>query len=145
MRLNTVIIWGRLGADPDIRNTSGGKVVANMRIGVSNPGRDAGTTWVSITAFDKQAEFAQQYLQKGSAVLVRGRLKEETWDDKATGQKRSKLVIMAEALDFGASKAEQGDQPEQPRRQTKADRVMAPAYVPETPKTGTADEDDLPF
>src|SRR6185369_346578 len=57
-------------------------------------------TFVDVDAFARQAEVISQYLKKGRPILVEGRLRQETWDDKQTGQKRSKLSVVLESFQF---------------------------------------------
>ena len=140
MRLNSVIIWGRLGRDPEVRSTSGGKQVATLAVAMDSGGKNPKTTWVNVKAWDRLAEFAAQYLSKGSAVLVRGRLDEERWEDKE-GNKRSMLTVVADQLDFGAPKSDSA------QRETKADRVLQPSPhgMEPTQTLSSSGDDDLPF
>jgi single-strand DNA-binding protein len=83
---NSVTLLGNLGADPEMRYTPSGKAVANLRLAVNERYTDsAGDTrhsahWFSVECWDKLAELGTQYLQKGSRVLVQGRLKTRSYD-----------------------------------------------------------------
>jgi len=112
--LNKVLLIGRLTADPEIRYTPSGLNIANMRMAVNRyrKGQDGNrveeTAYVDLTAFGRTAELAQQYLKKGRQVFVEGALHFEQWDDKNTGQKRSKLSVTVENLQFLDGRSEGG-------------------------------------
>lgn len=123
--LNKVMLIGNLTRDPELRYTPKGSAVADMSIAVnrsfSNDGgqKTEETTFVDVVAWAKLAELAGQYLQKGRSVFVEGRLQADSWEDKATGQKRSKLRVVAENLQFLNSRedGEKGAQAQEPPRQ----------------------------
>ena len=96
--LNSCNFSGRLAKDPEIRE-AGGKTVAQFSIGVSGYKKDE-TTWIDCVAWEKTAEVCQQYLHKGSFVVVSGRMKQRTWEDKE-GNRRSKLELVVSDLDLG--------------------------------------------
>lgn len=102
--LNKVIIAGRLTHDPDLKYIASGRAVCRIRIANSRQykGKDGerkeDSTYTDVTMWDKQAEFVGERLKKGRPVLVEGRLKSDMWDDKTTGQKRSKLEIAAQRV-----------------------------------------------
>jgi single-strand DNA-binding protein len=102
---NKVILLGNLTRDPQVRYTPGGTAVAEIGLAVnrtwfdqkSNSRREE-TTFVDVTLWGRQAEVAGEYLAKGRQVLIEGRLQLDTWDDKETGQKRSKLRVVSENM-----------------------------------------------
>lgn len=104
--LNKVLLIGNLTRDPEVRYTPKGTAVADIGIAINRVwSNDQGqrqeeTTFVDVTLWGRQAELAQQYLTKGRGVFIEGRLQMDTWDDKQTGQKRSKLKVVAESLQF---------------------------------------------
>jgi len=108
-------------------------------------------TFVDLDAFGKQAETLAQYMKKGSPLLVEGRLRLDQWDDKQTGQKRSRLGVVVEGFQFlgGGNRGESGG--EAPRRPAAAAPVAAsPAAAPAAPESAEAEappheEDDVPF
>jgi single-strand DNA-binding protein len=106
MNLNRVLLLGNLTRDPELRYTPKGTAVGDISIAVNRVwSNEAGqrqeeTTFVEITLWGKQAEIAQQYLSKGRGVFIEGRLHMDTWEDKDSGQKRSKLKVVAENLQF---------------------------------------------
>lgn len=97
--VNKVILIGNLGADPEVRYTSGGKAVANFRIACSenwtdkNGQRQERTEWVRIVAWGKTAELAGEYLQKGRQVYVEGRLQTREWTDKENRKQWTTEVV----------------------------------------------------
>jgi single-strand DNA-binding protein len=101
--LNKVLILGNLGADPEMRTTGGGQVVATLSVATNERWTDASgmkqerTEWHKVVVWGRQAEFCGQYLQKGSTVLIEGRIQTRSWDDK-DGQKRYSTEIVANML-----------------------------------------------
>ena len=109
--LNKVMIIGNLTADPDVRTTPRGNSVAELRLAVNrvssgpNEGeRREETTFLDVTCWGRTAEIAGQYLAKGRPVFIEGRLQQDTWEDKQTGQKRSKIRIVAENMQLLGSR-----------------------------------------
>ena len=112
---NKVILMGNLTRDPELRYTGSGTAIAKLCIAVNRYWRNQDgqqqeeTTFVDVDAFGRQAETIGQYLKKGRPIMVEGRLKLDQWDDKQTGQKRSKLGIVLENFQFLDSRGEGGD------------------------------------
>jgi single-strand DNA-binding protein len=102
--VNQVFLIGRLTRDSELRTTTSGKSVATFSLAVDR-GQDA-TDFFEVTAWEKTAELVNQYTQKGSKVHVQGSLQQESWEDKASGQKRSKVVVVARDVTFLDPKAE---------------------------------------
>lgn len=104
--LNKVFLMGRLTFDPELRRIPSGTAVAELRLATSRSwsGRDGErreeTLFIDVTVWDRQAETCCQYLKKGSAVHVEGYLKMDSWDDKTTGEKRSKIRVQGERVQF---------------------------------------------
>lgn len=105
--VNRVILVGNLGKDPEVRYTSGGQAVANLRIATSRSWTDKQsgqkkeeTEWHDVEVWGKQAEQCGEYLAKGRQVYVEGRLKTDKWQDKQTNQERSKVKVVAESVRF---------------------------------------------
>jgi single-strand DNA-binding protein len=103
--LNKVFLIGNLTKDPELRYTPNGTAVTNLRIAVNRRFKDRtgelkeDTCFVTVTAWDKQAEICNQYLQKGRQVFVEGILQSRSWEttDK---QKRSTIDVRAERIQF---------------------------------------------
>jgi single-strand DNA-binding protein len=104
--LNKVLLLGNLTRDPELRHTPKDTAVAEMGIAVNRRSPDGNggwkdeTTFVDITAWGSSAENAAKFLTKGRAVFIEGRLQLDTWDDKESGQKRSKLKVVAKNIQF---------------------------------------------
>lgn len=108
---NKVILIGNLTRDPQIRYTPKGTAVCEISLAVNRTWFDQGTnqkkeetTFVEVTLWGRQAEIAGEYLSKGRPALVEGRLTLDTWDDKESGQKRSKLKVVCEQLQLLGSR-----------------------------------------
>lgn len=100
--INTVVLAGNVVSDPEARSTSTGKSIATIRLAINNPLNDKDTVYIDVDAWEKQAEFVTNYVKKGSAVAVTGRLKQDTWEKN--GEKRSKILVVAERVSFIGSK-----------------------------------------
>jgi single-strand DNA-binding protein len=104
--LNKVFLMGRLTFDPELRRTPGGMAVAELRMATSRSwtGKDGERReeklFIDVTVWDRQAENCCQYLRKGSGIHVEGSLKLDTWDDKNSGEKRSKIRVTADRVQF---------------------------------------------
>lgn len=103
---NKVILMGNLTRDPDVRATPGGMTVCtlglamNRRFTTSTGQEREEVCFVDIDVFGKQAESCRNYLRKGAPVLVEGALHMDQWEDKATGKKRSRLLVRADRVQF---------------------------------------------
>jgi single-strand DNA-binding protein len=112
--VNKVILIGNLTRDPEVRHTPKGTAVGDIALAINraytgdNGEKREETTYVDVTLWGRTAEIAQQYLRKGRPVYIEGRLQMDTWEDKATGQKRSKLKVVAEALQLLGGRGEEG-------------------------------------
>ena len=112
--VNKTILIGRLGNTPELRHTPSNRAVTELRLAVSKTWTDrAGgekmerTDWFSVDVWDKQAENCTKYLQKGREVYVEGHLSIDEWNDKETQQKRTKVKITADHVQFiGGAKNE---------------------------------------
>ncbi len=98
--INQVILLGRLTRDPEQRTTTTGKTIASFSLAVDRVGQDDQADFFDVTAWEKLGELAVQYLSKGRRVLVQGRLRQDSWDDKETGKKRSRIEITATDITF---------------------------------------------
>jgi single-strand DNA-binding protein len=98
--INQVILMGRLTRDPEQRTTTSGKTIANFSIAVDRGGESDAADFFEITAWEKLGELVVQYLAKGRRVLVQGRLRQDSWDDKETGKKRSRVEVTATDVTF---------------------------------------------
>ena len=104
--MNHVMLIGNLTRDPETRQLAGGSTITKLGLAVnrrfqtrSGEAREE-TCFVDIDVFGRQAETAAQYLSKGRPVLVEGRLRQDQWTDRNTGQKMSRLVVVAQRVQF---------------------------------------------
>src|ERR1700684_4602969 len=111
---NKVILIGNLTRDPELRYTPKGSAVAKIGLAVNRTWKnEAGeskeeVTFIDIEAWGRQAEVIAQYMRKGRPLLVEGRLKLDTWEDKNTHQKQSKLKVILESFSFIDSNRSEG-------------------------------------
>ena len=104
--LNKVFLMGRLTQDPELRYTPSGAAVSDLRLATSRTwqGKDGErreeTLYIDVTVWNRQAENCCQYLKKGRAVHVEGYLKMDSWDDKTSGEKRTKVKVEADRVQF---------------------------------------------
>ena len=102
--INKVILVGRLGKDPEIRSTPGGTSIAKFTLATDekftdrNGEKQERTEWHDIEAWDRLGEICGQYLRKGKLVYIEGSIRTDSWDDKETGQKRSRKKIVAREM-----------------------------------------------
>ena len=128
---NKVILAGNLTRDIETRFTPKGTAVAQFGLAINRTWKTEGgekkeeVTFVDCTAFGKSAETLAQYVKKGAPLLVEGRLRQETWEDKETGKDRSKLTVVVEGFQFLASA---------PKKASEAAQSAAPV-----------EDDDVPF
>jgi single-strand DNA-binding protein len=150
---NKVILLGNLTRDPELKYTPKGTAVAQIGLAVNRVySNDQGekveeVTFVDVDLFGRTAEIANEYLRKGRPVLIEGRLKLDSWDDKQTGQKRSRLKIIGEAMQLLGSRDNAGGGEEQREGRSSAPPPRRPNAPP--PKAQDPDldqpEDDIPF
>jgi len=148
---NKVILLGNLTRDPEVRYTPKGSAVCDLGIAVNRVyTTDSGerreeVTYVDVVLWARLAEIAGEYLKKGRPVFIEGRLQMDTWDDKQTGQKRTRLRVVGESMQLlggrapgaGATGEVAGED-----RQTGGAKTSAP---PKPSKPAEPDEDEIPF
>lgn len=153
---NKVILAGNLTRDPELRYTPKGTAVARLGLAINrNWTNEAGekkeeVAFVDVDAFGRQAEVISQYLKKGRPILIEGRLKYDTWDDKQTNQKKSKLTVVLEGFQFldGPRAGDSGGGPASAPAPAAAPRPRATNAAPaEGPaeSEGPPPDDDVPF
>lgn len=109
--LNKVFLAGNLTRDPELRYTPGGTAVVQFGMAVNRRFRNREgvmqeeATFINVEVWARQAESANEYLSKGSPVLLEGRLKFDSWESKQTGEKRSKLKVVGERIQFLGSRS----------------------------------------
>ncbi|MFO1004322.1 MAG: single-stranded DNA-binding protein [Planctomycetaceae bacterium] len=160
---NRVILIGNLTRDPEVKYIPSGMAVAEIGLAVnryfndkSTNERKEETTFVDVTLWGRQAELAGEYLAKGRPVMIEGRLQLDTWEDKQSGQKRSKLRVVGETMQFlGSGPGEGGGGGGSRGGAGRGNRGQAPAsggnsggddfYSGSSFSGGGAPDDDVPF
>lgn len=169
--VNIVVLAGRLTRDPEMRYTPSGMAVAKLGMAIGRKFKDnqsgqmrEETTFVDVEVWGRQAETASQYLSKGRGLLVEGELRYDQWEDKQTGQKRSKLKVVASRVQFlggpagaggggsggggGGGEGGGGGGPK-PQRQAPQNRGRQAPPADDGPPDSEPDldikEDDIPF
>ena len=159
--VNKVMLLGNLTHDPEIRYTPKGTAVTDLGMAVNrvrtgdNGERIEEVTYVDVTLWGRQAELAGQYLGKGRPVFIEGRLQLDQWDDKQSGQKRSRLRVVGENMQFlpggggggnGGGNYPQGgsssEEDEGPQRQAPPSSSQGGAAASDSFDN---DDDDIPF
>lgn len=155
--LNKVMLIGNVTRDPEIKYTPKGSAVTDLGIAVNRVYTPEGgekreeTTFVDVTLWGRQAEIAGEYCKKGRSIYVEGRLQLDSWEDKASGQKRSKLRVVGENFQLlgprpgggsggsGGGEEESSERPQ--RRETSGGFSSGRSSAPQAP----IEEDDIPF
>jgi single-strand DNA-binding protein len=109
---NEVTLMGHITRDPELRFTPGGLAVLNFTVATNTKRKDADDEvyFAAITAFGNQAEAISKYCQKGDPIFIQGRLQRQTWEDKQTGQKRDKTIIILNNFQFLKGKKQDENQ-----------------------------------
>jgi single-strand DNA-binding protein len=156
--LNRVDLMGNLTRDPELKFTPKGTPVCQIGIAINRFWKNEQgekmeeTTFVDVESFGRQAEVIAEHFKKGTPIFITGRLKQDSWDDKQTGQKRYKMKVIAEAFEFLGGKREI-DRPEadaaaaQRGQRASAPPPRRPSTPPPKPQDPDLDqpEDDIPF
>ena len=115
--LNNVVLVGRLVRDPELRYTPQGAAVCDFTVATNRKytkkdgEKVEEVAFIDVTSWNRMAEVAAEYLKKGRQVALAGSLVQDRWEDEATGQKRSRLRIQAERLQFLGGGSKDGETP----------------------------------
>ena len=145
---NKVILLGNLTRDPEVRYTPKGTAVTELGMAVNrvytadNGEKREETTFVDVTLWGRTAEIAGEYLKKGRPVLIEGRLQLDSWDDKQSGQKRTKLKVVGEGLQLIGSRPGGGGGDEEGSGAPRSSSRPAP---PPKAAPSEPDDDAIPF
>lgn len=145
--LNKVMLIGNLTRDPELRHTPKGTAVAELGLAINRVWNDESgqkreeATFVDVTLWGRQAELAARYLAKGRPLYIEGRLQLDTWDDKETGKKRTKLRIVGETIQFLGS----NPNPATAGGSAGSGSASSPDTRTERPATPPDEDDDVPF
>lgn len=149
--LNKVMMIGNLTRDPEVRYTPKGMAVCDISLAINHKYTTEGgekkqdVTFVDCTAWGKTAELIGQYLNKGSSLYVEGRLTTESWEDKQTGAKRSKMKVTVEVMQFLGGAREQSSEPRQKQDRPIAEQLRQRNQPSTPPANDGMEEDDIPF
>ena len=105
--MNTAVLVGRVGRDAEVRYFESGKVKANFSIAVNRwdpKTKSEVADWFNVDVWDKQAEFAGEYVKKGIQVAIDGRIDQNKWTDKASGEERESFLVIANSIRLLSSK-----------------------------------------
>ena len=150
---NKVILAGNLTRDPELRYTPKGTAVARIGLAVNRQWKSESgeqkeeVTFIDIDAWGRQAEVIAQYMKKGREILIEGRLKLDSWEDKNTKQKQYKLKVVLETFSFIGGPREGGSGGGGSRPMASSSSAPAPASAPEPaePDMPPSEPDDVPF
>src|SRR6266702_705647 len=151
---NKVILLGNLTRDPEVRYTPKGSAVCDLGIAINRQYTlDSGekreeVTYVDVVLWSRLAEIAGEYLKKGRPVFIEGRLQLDTWDDKQSGQKRSKMRVIGETMQLLGGRAAAGagaavDESEEDRQSRSSGKAISPP--PKSSAPAEPDDDEIPF
>jgi len=150
---NKVILLGNLTRDPEVRYTPKGSAVCDLGIAVNRVyTTDSGekreeVTYVDVVLWARLAEIAGEYLKKGRPVFIEGRLQMDTWDDKQSGQKRTKLRVVGETMQLLGSRPAGGGAAAETAGEDRQTTAGGKASTPPPKSAGQTepDEDEIPF
>jgi single-strand DNA-binding protein len=159
--INRVVMTGNLCRDPELRSTGGGTSVCSMRIAVNGRKKNAAGEWVDdpnffdVTVWGAHGENCARYLARGRPVGIDGRLDWQEWEDRETGQKRQRVQIVADNVQFLGGRDDGGGSGSAPAPSADipidaSDFRSAPTQQtfggPPAPGSGGAHyDDDIPF
>ena len=147
--LNAVFLIGNLTRDPELRTTPKGTSIAAFGLAINRQSKNADgshadeTTFVDIEAWGKQADLVAKYLARGAPAMIEGRLKLDEWTDKTSGQKRRRLKVVLENVQFLGARS--NGTPDEVRDGEQVSRPPAAKPVPHAPESAPALDDDVPF
>ena len=159
--LNKVMLIGNVTRDPEIKYTPKGSAVTDLGIAVNRVFTPEGgerreeTTFVDVTLWGRQAEIAGEYCKKGRSIYIEGRLQLDSWEDKTSGQKRSKLRVVGENFQLlgprpggsggGSHSAGEEEYSERPARREQPSSGGGFSRGSNTAPQPPIEEDDIPF
>ena len=147
MSLNAIVISGNLGSDASLRQTQSGTAVLSWSVAVNDRRKNSqtgewedATSWVPCILFGNRAQSIAPYMIKGVKVSVQGKIRENRWQDKESGQNRSRLEVIVDEIEFMSSRQDNGGYQEQ--------RQQAPRQGQRQPQRDVAPtvyDSDIPF
>ena len=148
--INCCTFIGNVGKDPETKFFESGTCVSEFTLALNKPpkdGQEQDPSWINCKAWGKTAQLVADYVRRGHRLAVQARVDQESWTDRSTGEKRSKLVFLVDRVQLLTSKAEaegrgDGGQSE-PRQQRRSAPAAAPAW--NSNASDDVDEDEVPF
>ena len=144
MSINKVMITGNLTRDAELRSTPSGTSVLNLGVAVNDRRRNQQTgewedyaNFIDCTMFGKRAEGIAQYLTKGAKVAIEGRLHYSSWEDRSSGQRRSKVDVTIDEIEFMSSRNGASTR--------SSEQTPRSTDIPEAPAPAAYDDEDIPF
>jgi single-strand DNA-binding protein len=152
MNYNKWIGGGNLTRDPELRYTPKGTAICKISVAINRTLKSESgekkeeVTFIDVDAFGKTAENIGQYFRKGQPILIEGRLKMDSWEDKQSGQKRSKLGVALESFQFVGSKSDESSESIQKPKSSEQMKPESPSQLQHElkPKDDGVDE-EIPF
>lgn len=155
--MNLVTLIGRAGRDPEVRYFESGTMVANLSLAVNPSKRDEAPDWFNLEIWGRQAQVAADYVRKGGLIAVYGRINQQKWTDRTSGEEKSKWVVTVDRLELLSSKRDsQQENQQQPAASTQYSRQASPASrptaatapatgVPVWQSNGPISDEEVPF
>lgn len=138
MSINKTIISGNLTREPEVKSTASGSCVMKFGVAVNDRAKNQQTgqwedrpNYIGCTMFGARAESVSRFLHKGAKVAIEGKLRWSQWDDRKTGEKRSKVEVIVDEIEFMSSRSE-GAQ-------------AAAKHYPEPAQEASIYDEDIPF
>ncbi len=151
--VNKVILIGNVTRDPEVKFTPKGSAVADLGLAINrnytldNGEKREETTFVDVELWGRLAEIAGEYAKKGRPIYIEGRLRMDTWEDKTSGQKRSRMKVVGENLQLLGGRPPGGGGGEEEgggHHESRPQRTSRPA-PPQQPPRSSEPDDDIPF
>jgi single-strand DNA-binding protein len=150
--VNKVFLVGNLTRDPELRRLPNGTAVTELGLAVNNSyttkdgEKKEDTLFVDVTVWAGQAENAVQYLKKGSPVHIEGALKMDSWEDKTSGERRTKLKVQADRVQFlNGGKGRDNDEEEASPKAVDKPKTTRKPRVTASVAVENEDDNDVPF
>lgn len=137
--INNVVVVGRAGGDPELREFSSGAKVASLSMAIKRPAKEDETDWIDIKIWGKSAEIAMSYIKKGHLFGVEGRLQQEKWQDQ--GVNKSRLLVVANNVRLMQPKSDSVSQSGESNQQ----EASQSQYSGDDLDSIFASEDEIPF
>lgn len=146
--MNVCHFIGNVCADPEVRSTGSGKQVASFSLAVNRPGKSDETAFLRCEAWEKTAEFIEKYFHKGDPIIIHASVRQDEWDDKETGKKRTALKFVVDRAEFvpgGKRKTADEGAASDAQAPTPTKEKAAKSKSQPVSASGKNEDDDIPF